>query len=230
MHISEKHDERYTDWFCLLGLLAVLIAPNWLTVVASYFAFQVLGISLGLHRIAGHGYKVYKPAERLFFVLGLLSHAGPLKGSALDHARHHYYDDSTDGTEVAYNSEPFIKVLGKSRVRAILNRFDWFANWLDDHYYAWLVPTWVLLCAIDPGILLGAATATAVHTWATGYLHHPVGYRNFEAPGSNSIWLWPLFLGENWHNNHHGVLSNNYQVKWWELDVGYHILRLFRKS
>jgi len=65
-------------------------------------------------------------------------------------------------------------------------------------------------------------------TWSVNSLTHLFGYRNFETPdGSRNNWLVTILTsGEGWHNNHHAdPASASMQVKWWEFDLNYTIIR-----
>ncbi len=47
----------------------------------------------------------------------------------------------------------------------------------------------------------------------------------------NVWWLFPIALGENWHNNHHHRPSSaNTSCVWWEIDVVYYIICLLEAA
>jgi stearoyl-CoA desaturase (delta-9 desaturase) len=59
------------------------------------------------------------------------------------------------------------------------------------------------------------------------------GYKNYETKdnGLNVVWLFPLLLGEAWHNNHHGnTKSATFGKNKWELDPTYWLIKLIKKS
>jgi stearoyl-CoA desaturase (delta-9 desaturase) len=60
------------------------------------------------------------------------------------------------------------------------------------------------------------------------------GYVNYERDedSKNVVWLFPLILGEAWHNNHHGDAKNpNYgHRRWFELDPTYYLIKLISKK
>lgn len=67
-------------------------------------------------------------------------------------------------------------------------------------------------------------------TWAVNSLTHLFGYRNFDTPdGSRNNWFVTLLTsGEGWHNNHHAdQASASVQIRWWEIDINYYVIRLF---
>ncbi len=68
-------------------------------------------------------------------------------------------------------------------------------------------------------------------TWTVNSLTHLYGYRNFDTPdGSRNNWFVALLTsGEGWHNNHHADQSSaTVQIRWWEFDINYYVIRLFK--
>jgi stearoyl-CoA desaturase (delta-9 desaturase) len=60
-----------------------------------------------------------------------------------------------------------------------------------------------------------------------------LGYRNYPTKDDsvNCPWLFPLLLGEAWHNNHHGDGRNpNYGRRWWELDPTFWLIKIIEKK
>jgi len=69
-------------------------------------------------------------------------------------------------------------------------------------------------------------------TWAVNSLTHLFGYRNFDTPdGSRNNWFVTLLTsGEGWHNNHHAdQASATVQIKWWEIDINFYIIKMLEK-
>jgi len=62
------------------------------------------------------------------------------------------------------------------------------------------------------------------------FSHVDVGYRNFETKDNsrNVIWLWPLILGEAWHNNHHNRPMYSTKIKFWEFDPVDFLVRMVK--
>jgi fatty-acid desaturase len=72
-------------------------------------------------------------------------------------------------------------------------------------YWVWIVPTMLI----------------QLSTNNFNYFGHTTGYRNYETKDQsrNNPWLWPIILGEAWHNNHHGDAKNySTRNKFWEID------------
>jgi fatty-acid desaturase len=68
-------------------------------------------------------------------------------------------------------------------------------------------------------------------TWTANAVAHRWGYRNYET-GDNSRNNWIISLvtnGEGWHNNHHAdPRSARHGHRWWEIDMIYATIALFR--
>jgi stearoyl-CoA desaturase (delta-9 desaturase) len=69
----------------------------------------------------------------------------------------------------------------------------------------------------------------------TCFTHIPsLGYKNYTTNDNsvNSPLLFPIILGEAWHNNHHGDSKNpNYGGRnWWELDPTYWIIKMIGRN
>jgi stearoyl-CoA desaturase (delta-9 desaturase) len=70
-------------------------------------------------------------------------------------------------------------------------------------------------------------------TWSVNSLAHLFGYRNYNtADDSRNNWFVALVtLGEGWHNNHHRFQSRaNIGERWWEIDIGYYIIKLIKNN
>lgn len=82
----------------------------------------------------------------------------------------------------------------------------------------WLVPACLLWNA-------GSLINTVCHTSWLGYKRYNTGDRSVNNPV-----LGLLMWGEGWHNNHHRHQNKpNIGEKWYELDIGYLIIRLVKK-
>ena len=87
---------------------------------------------------------------------------------------------------------------------------------LDMLFYGFLYP---VILAISFSNILNVMA----HTRATGY-------RPFQTSDNsvNNPLMALLVFGEGWHNNHHRFPGNaNFCQKWWEVDIGYGIIKFF---
>lgn len=85
-----------------------------------------------------------------------------------------------------------------------------------------------------PGITIWALQMIWIPFFAAGVVNgigHYWGYRNFEVPDeSRNIFPLAFFLGgEELHNNHHTYgTSAKFSMKWWEFDLGWMYIQIFR--
>jgi stearoyl-CoA desaturase (delta-9 desaturase) len=110
-----------------------------------------------------------------------------------------------------------------------------------------LFPLWVATGLLLPAVVGGLLTLTwlgalagliwgglvrifLVHhvTWSINSVCHLWGWRPFQTDdhSRNSYFFGVLGLGEGWHNNHHAFpTSARYGLRWWQIDVGYWVIR-----
>jgi stearoyl-CoA desaturase (delta-9 desaturase) len=104
-------------------------------------------------------------------------------------------------------------------------------------YMLLLIPVLIIFALIDlqlfywtwivPAMLIQFSTSNF------NYFGHTHGYRNYETKDQsrNNILLWPIILGEAWHNNHHRFPKNSYfGGKWWQLDISGLIIKVIRSK
>jgi stearoyl-CoA desaturase (delta-9 desaturase) len=105
------------------------------------------------------------------------------------------------------------------------------------HKYYWLFNfSYILfLYCIEPFAVVYAYFIPTLLVWHAGSLintlNHISGYRNFETKdASKNNFLTGYFVsGEGWHNNHHKSPSDpEFGKKWWELDLGWQIIKLVK--
>jgi stearoyl-CoA desaturase (delta-9 desaturase) len=110
-----------------------------------------------------------------------------------------------------------------------------------------LFPLWVTVGLLLPAVVGGLLTLSwlgalagliwgglvrifLVHhvTWSINSVCHLWGWRPFQTDdhSRNSYLFGVLGLGEGWHNNHHAFpTSARYGLRWWQIDVGYWVIR-----
>jgi stearoyl-CoA desaturase (Delta-9 desaturase) len=82
------------------------------------------------------------------------------------------------------------------------------------------------------GFLWGGLVRIFLVHHATGTINsicHAFGDRPFQTDehSKNNIWLAIPTLGESWHNNHHAFPNSARSgLQWWQLDLGYGVIRL----
>jgi stearoyl-CoA desaturase (delta-9 desaturase) len=68
-------------------------------------------------------------------------------------------------------------------------------------------------------------------TWGLNSLNHVFGIRRYSSDDNsrNIAWLALITMGEGWHNHHHAYPSSaKFGHKWWELDLGFAVIRTLR--
>ncbi|HEY6898431.1 MAG TPA: fatty acid desaturase [Rhodocyclaceae bacterium] len=114
-------------------------------------------------------------------------------------------------------------------------------DWLERHLYAghpaWGIALMLLadLALFGPiGLTVWAVQMLWIPLFAAGVVNgigHYWGYRSYAtADASRNILPWGLLIGgEELHNNHHACSSSaRLSSRWWELDIGWAYIQLFR--
>lgn len=224
--------QRISAALVVIGAFFVNWSLGWgLLSIAVYYLFIVVGIGVVLHRYWSHKSFEFKNTflKHLFTFISIISARGSPIAWVHVHRTHHAHSD-TDRDP--HRPE---KLLWISSKKAEIAEFKPFlvkdlltkeGKLIHEYYFLFLLGWCLLLLAINPlllyfgWILPVVLTQIAQDIW--NYVAHTdFGYRNFSTSdrSRNVIWLWPLILGEAWHNNHHhSPKSSNMSVKWWEFD------------
>lgn len=239
----------------VIGLFAIyeILAGNapwwwWVASLIGYICLKMIGVAAGYHRLFCHGgYQVGNLTKRIILFFGLMAGQGtPITWTAIHRGYHHRYADqdkdlhsprhgfwhSYIGWMFKYPKISVRSALSLSRDKDIL-----FAH----RYYIpilWSVNCLVALINFNLWLyLLGLSAFITLHCFLiqTSVTHLTwAGYKNYKRSDDsvNVPWLFPIILGEAWHNNHHGEPRNpNYGGRhWWELDPTYWIIQLISKE
>ena len=218
--------------------------------LALTFVTLCVGHSVGLHRGIIHRTYQAHPAVRgaLVYLFVLSGLGGPLAWARL-HAVRDLWQNRTDCPPYfAYRhsaARDFVWNL-HLRFEPADDRADARLppDVLRDPWLRFLERTWplhVLALALAILAVLGPAgvavcvcartAASITGHWFVGYAAHAWGERRFEIPGATecgtNVWLLGvLSFGEGFHNNHHRYpASARMGRRWWELDLGYGVIR-----
>jgi stearoyl-CoA desaturase (delta-9 desaturase) len=213
----------------------------WALSVGVYFLTCCLGLSVTYHRLLTHrSFEMAKWMEYVFSWLGAMGATGSTLGWVALHHQHHAHADGPGdphsprlhGWRILFAKLEFD--FDKWSVRALAK--DRFHRVLHCYYHAFLALWALLLCAIDPMVLLfcGIVPATLQLNISSlsNYLNHRWGYRNFHTKddSTNNALIALLAWGEGWHNNHHRFPRRwSLRVRWWELDPGAWVVRAVRR-
>lgn len=201
--------------------------------VVFFYCYSILGLSMMLHRYYTHkGFELNPVLKWTLTVFAVLAGRGSPIGWVYIHRLHH----GTSDTEKDPHSPHYdtFKFIGFRPVYDDSKKINYFivkelltpTQIRIDKYYMLLIASFVLLLGlVDPNLILYVwaipVFLVSVSQIAFNYFCHMHGYRNFEVKdkSTNNIFMWPLILGDAWHNNHHADAKNyNTQHKFWELD------------
>jgi len=241
-----------------VGAVAALLPRFWswqgVAALAVMYWVTVVGITLGLHRLAAHrAFEAPQWVERFLVLMGTLAcQSGPIEWVGL-HRHHHLYSDQANDhhdagrglwwahSEWMLHDIPALREI--HRFTGDLER-DPFYRWLDHWFLLLQLPLGAALWFYGQnagvhggglGLVLWAIPlrlAVVYHvTWLVNSATHAFGYRNFDSPdlSRNCWWVALLSFGEGWHNNHHAYpQSARHGLRWFEFDITWQHIRLLR--
>jgi stearoyl-CoA desaturase (delta-9 desaturase) len=225
-----------------LGWLWTGINARAVACFSVLYVLRVLGVTVGYHRYFSH--RAFRTSRGFQFVLALLAECTAQKG-VLWYVSHHRFHHRHSDTERDLHS-PARRGLFYAHIGWIFDSTDDtdLTNvrdlakypelvWIDRY---WLLPPFVLAAAALvtggwPTLFFGFFFNTVV-TWHLTYtvnsICHRYGSRRLETheESRNNAAIGLLMFGEGWHNNHHGCArSVRLGFRWWEVDVGYYVIR-----
>ena len=198
---------------------AIFTLYNILVSVVSFYVLNILGNWMTLHRYYSHKSFEFKHASIKWFftVLSVLAGRGSPLGWTYLHRKHHIYSD----TEKDPHSPKYLgyKIFGFNHykkqeeekmqifiVKDLITKDQLFIH----KWYMVIMLSFIclfVLVNVELFYFAWVLPAFLVHLSQTNfnYFGHKNGYRNFvtKDDSRNNIWLFPILLGEAWHNNHH---------------------------
>ena len=241
-----------------VGAVAALLPRFWswqaVVVLLVLYWMTVLGVTLGLHRLAAHrSFEAPRWLERGLVLMGAMAcQSGPIEWVGL-HRHHHLFSDQPNDHHDAGRGLWWAHSEWMLHEIPALKEIHRFTGDLErDPLYRWL-DRWFLLLQLPLGAALYWLGETAgVHggglglvlwgiplrlvivyhvTWLVNSATHAFGYRNFDCPdlSRNCWWVALLSFGEGWHNNHHAHPSSaRHGLRWFEFDITWQHIRLLR--
>ncbi len=225
----------------------------WGYVAVAFVMVQIsmMAVTLYLHRDQAHRSIDLHPLLRHFFRLWVWMTSGQITRDWVAVHRKHHAMVEREGDPHSPVVFGLRKVLaeGAELYRAEANNpatLEKYGrgcpdDWLERNVYERYKNAGLVSMAIIDLALFGVAGITI---WAIQMMSQPVfaagvinglgharGYRNFE-PDDASTNLTPIALligGEELHNNHHAFpTSAKFSVRWWEFDIGWFYITVFR--
>ena len=224
----------------------------WQYVLVSFAFFMVsmMSITLYLHRDQAHRAIDLHPVLRHFFRFWIWFNMSMHTDQWVAvHRKHHAMCEREgdphspvvfgltrvllEGAEL-YQAEAakpdVVEKYSRGTPRDAIQRFYWrFNNW---GIVAMIALNLILFGA--PGIIIAGVQLIASPLCAAGIINglaHHSGYRNFECDdaSTNLTPLAGIIGGEELHNNHHAFpTSAKFSVRWWEFDIGWMYICIFR--
>jgi stearoyl-CoA desaturase (Delta-9 desaturase) len=224
------------------GYLLVLMVLTQLT---------IFSVTLYLHRCQAHRALLLHPLVSHFFRFWLWLTTGMVtKEWAAVHRKHHAKVDTSEDPH-SPQTRGIKKVFlegaelyrTESQNQETLDRYGEGTpdDWIERHLYTRYSMHGVVLMLIINLVLFGTLGITIwalqmawIPFFAAGVVNgigHYWGYRNFECKDAsrNIIPFGILIGGEELHNNHHAyATSAKFSAKWWEIDMGWYVIRLLQ--
>jgi stearoyl-CoA desaturase (delta-9 desaturase) len=227
-------------------VLPMFTLTNILITILSFYILNILGIWMTLHRYYSHkSFEFCYPfIKYIFTVIAVLAGRGSPLGWVYLHRQHHAYSD----TEKDPHSPKYVgyKLFGfdhykkqeEHKMQIFLIKDMMTTEHLFTHkwYIAIISIFCTLLASISIELLYFGWILPALLIQFSqsnfNYFGHTYGYTNYETRdhSKNNLFLFPIILGEAWHNNHHGDPVNpSTTVKRHEIDPVYWLIRLLKK-
>lgn len=235
-----------------LACIPAFFIFNWQALVLCivlYWATGCLGITLGYHRLLTHrSFKVYKPLEYFFTLLGCLAcQGGPIKWVA-EHRLHHLYSDDEGDPHSPTRSFFWGHMGWLFFVNPVIDKpkeyYPFAPDLAKDPAHIFLDKTyllWTVLLGIGlylwggwTFVVWGVAVRTVLvyhATWLVNSAAHVWGYQTYKArdKATNLWWVALLTWGEGWHNNHHAFqYSARHGLGKLEVDITFMIIRFLK--
>lgn len=230
------HGLLHLSWWGYL--LAVLIMTQ----------ITIAAVTIYLHRCQAHRALDLHPIVSHFFRFWLWMTTGMVTKEWTAIHRKHHAKVETDEDPHSPQVKGLRKVMWEgaelyrkeSRNKETLERYGQGTpdDWIERHVYtAHSAMGIAIMLVIDLalfgvlGLTIWAIQMAWIPFWAAGIVNgvaHYWGYRNFECQDAsrNLIPIGFFIGGEELHNNHHTYgTSAKFSVKWWEVDMGWVVIR-----
>ena len=219
---------------------------NIIIMIVSFYVLNILGIWMTLHRYYSHKSFEFKNdfLKWAFTILASLAGRGSPLGWVYLHRKHHAYSD----TEKDPHSPKYLgyKLFGfnhykkqeeeKMQVFMIKDMMSKEHLFIHKWYILIILSFVALFASINVELLyfvwIVPAFLIQISQFNFNYFGHMYGYRSFETSDDsrNNKWLFPILLGEAWHNNHHYDAKNySMKKKSYEYDPMSKIIEIIKK-
>jgi fatty-acid desaturase len=241
-------------YILLIHILAVVglilfPAPGWKVFLASVVGMAAggLGTTVGFHRALSHrAVKLNIVVEQILIFFAVFNGSGSPSTWIANHRNHHANSDTVDDV-----SSPRHGGFWWAHLRWL---YQWEASSMDKWAPDRILPRYLFWAKIQPALIVISLTiGYFVFGWAglfwlgairmvyclhmqafvNSLLHLKPGLPEGVDTAQNIWWLGPLQIsawGENWHGNHHSYpASACFSRHWWQIDIGWYVIRGLEK-
>jgi len=234
----------------IYSIFATMPSYWWVATIVGYVCIMMLGLAICYHRYLSHkSFETPRFIKQFMLWCAILSGQGsPIFWVVIHRGYHHRLADTDRDPHSPKHGFWHSYVTWMFKIKPGDMHTKYTVDLLRDkdvvfchHYYIWIF--WIsniVLAAISIniwlyGVILPAFIAFHSYALNTSMNHWTTkGYKNYQTKddGLNVVWLFPLILGEAWHNNHHGDAKNSNfgGRKWWEFDPAYWLIKLIRTN
>ena len=225
----------------------------WQYVALSVVSFMIsmMSITLYLHRDQAHRSIDLHPALKHFFRFWLWVNSGAMTDEWVAVHRKHHAMCEREGDphspvvfgirKVLLEGAELYKAEAANPETVVKYSRGTPQDWMERNVYKrkrnggiWLLIIGSVLLLGAPGIIYLGLQLISMPLMAAGVINglgHHWGYRNFESDDASTN-LTPIAFvigGEELHNNHHAFpTSAKFSVQWWEFDIGWMYITIFR--
>lgn len=221
---------------------AAMLIGNW--IVGS------LGVGLGYHRLLTHrSFKAPKWLEYTLTALGTMSMQDAPDKWVATHRIHHAFTETPRDPHTTRPSFWWAHigwvVLGKAQDHDAATFKKYIPDLLKDRFHVLLAKYYLVPIILSGFLLYGLGGWSMVlwgvfvrvvvgwhTTWFVNSLSHFSGKRPFDTvdDSTNNWFVAILTFGEGWHNNHHAFpTSARHGLKWYQFDMNWLTIRLFKR-
>jgi len=214
--------------------------------IVSFYILNIIGVWMTLHRYYSHKSFEFKNTflKWTFTIIATLAGRGSPLGWVYLHRKHHAYSD----TEQDPHSPKFLgyKLFGFSHykkqeeekmqlflIKDLMTKEQLFIHkWYMLIILAFVISFAVINFQLFYFVWVVPAFLIQLSQYNFNYFGHTYGYRNFDTKDDsrNNMWLFPIILGEAWHNNHHANPKDcSTQVKSTEYDPLMKFISIIKK-
>lgn len=235
-----------------IGAVAALFFFSWERLIVAVVLFWItggLGLGICYHRLLTHrSFSTPKWFEYFLTLCGVAAlEGGPLLWVAT-HRKHHQFADKDGDPHSPRDGKWWAHagwVLVGNALRqdeATLKRY--VPDLGGDKFHVWLTKYHLLPSLIVAAVLFAIGgfrlvlwgtflrTVVGLHaTWIVNSCAHIWGSRRYETrdTSTNNWWIALITFGDGWHNNHHAYpVSARHGFKWYEVDLNWYTIRMFK--